>query len=112
MLNIVQNFFDNIITQHYIQGIICSVWPSSPTPQIRLKIQLQNSVPVKLNDNNLTFSSLLPTQTQVYLEIYIRVHESDKHILMRTHQHKFMDVIRNNNYIFREESNTMKKDFT
>ena len=39
---------------------MCPVWPRSPTPQLQLKIQLQNDVsgggllPVKLNNISLT----------------------------------------------------------
>ena len=61
MHNIVRIFFDNTITQHYIQGTICSVWPRSPAPQLQLKMQLQNDVagygllPVKLNNIGLTY---------------------------------------------------------
>ena len=61
MLNIVHILFDNIITQHYIQGTMCPVWPSSPTPQLQFKLQLQNDVPgdgllpAKLNNISLTY---------------------------------------------------------
>ena len=80
MLNIVNIFPDNIIIQHYIQGTMCPVWPSSPTPQLQLKI-VQNDVPgdgllpVKLNNISLTY----------WVNIYFTVTHADAGVPTNIH---------------------------